>query len=73
MWRALFLAMGLFVLVLGLEGLAIDSATVTNVSDDGNGPGTVTVTPAEWVPWSLVSAGAVTMLYSFTLPQKFKG
>jgi hypothetical protein len=73
MWRALFLAMGLFVLVLGLEGLAIDSATVTNVSDDGNGPSTVTVTPAEWVPWSLVSAGAVTMLYSFTLPQKFKG
>ena len=73
MWKALFLGLGLFILVLGLEMLTIDSATITNVSDDGNGPSVVTIAPAEWVPWSLVSAGAVTILYSFTLPQKFKG
>jgi hypothetical protein len=68
MWRALFLALGLFLLVLGLECLLIDQATISNAESSS-----VTVAPPEWVPWSLISAGAVTMLYSFTLPQKFKG
>jgi hypothetical protein len=72
MWRALFLGVGLFVLVLGAECLLIDSATINTPGDDGS-PTTVTLTPAEFVPWVLISAGAVTMLYSFTLPQKFKG
>ena len=72
MLRALFLAAGLFVLVLGLECLAIDNATLTNISDQGSGPTIVTFMPQEWVPWSLISAGAVTILYSFTLPNKFK-
>ena len=75
MMRALFLGMGLFVMVLGLEAMAIDNATVTNPQDTGaaGGSSTVTFTPADWVPWTLVSAGAVTILYSYTLPQKFKG
>ncbi len=71
MWRSLFLAVGIFMLLLGLEAMAIDQATVTNPSEEGSG--SVTLTPADWVPWSLVSAGAVTILYSYTLPQKFKG
>jgi hypothetical protein len=75
MMRALFLGLGLFVMVLGLEAMAIDSATVTNPQDTAaaGGSSTVTFTPADWVPWTLVSAGAVTILYSYTLPQKFKG
>ena len=73
MMRSLFLAVGLFVLVLGLECMAIDQATVTTPPDSsGAGPSTVTFTPADWVPWTLVSAGAVTILYSYTLPKKFK-
>lgn len=68
MWRALFLALGLFLLVLGLECLFIDQATITNSES-----GVVTFAPPEWAPWMLMIAGAVTMLYSFTLPQKFKG
>lgn len=71
MLRSLFLALGIFLLVLGLESMAIDQATVTNPSEEG--ASSVTLTPADWVPWSLVSAGTVTMLYSYTLPQKFKG
>jgi hypothetical protein len=70
MWRSLFLAVGIFLLVLGLESMAIDQATVTNPSDEG--PSSVTYNPPDWVPWTLVSAGAVTILYSYTLPQKFK-
>ena len=30
------------------------------------------VVPPDWVPWSLMSTGAVVMLYSFTLPKKLK-
>src|SRR5204863_8526788 len=70
MWRAFFLAVGMFLLVLGAECMAIDQATITNPGEEEAGPTVVTVTPQDWVPWSLVSAGAVTMLYSYTLPQK---
>ncbi|HEY2883164.1 MAG TPA: hypothetical protein VGJ15_12040 [Pirellulales bacterium] len=73
MWRALFLGVGLFVLVLGAECLLIDEATINNPSDDGSGPATITFHPPDFEPWILISAGAVTILYSFTLPQKFKG
>lgn len=73
MWRAFFLAVGMFLLVAGVESMAIESAAIANPGDEGSGPTVVTFTPREWVPWSLVSAGAVTMLYSYTLPQKFKG
>jgi hypothetical protein len=71
MLRALFLGLGLFTLFVGLESLAVDSATLTNLSD--NGPALITVAPPEWAPWSLISFGAITILYSFTLPQKFSG
>ena len=71
MWRSLFLALGLFSLILGIESLLIDSATLANRGD----PTVISreVVPAEWAPWSLLSAGAVVILYSFTLPQKLKG
>jgi hypothetical protein len=68
MWRSLFLALGIFTLVLGLEALVIDSATFANHAE-----ATHDLVPAEWAPWSLLSAGTVVILYSFTLPQKLKG
>jgi hypothetical protein len=56
--------------------MAIDQAIVTNPQDASaaaaGGSSTITVSPADWVPWTLISAGAVTILYSYTLPQKFK-
>ncbi len=77
MLRSLFLGVGIFVLVLGLECMLIDQAVVQNLQDSGAGvmgaSAVTTVTPPDWVPWTLASAGAVTILYSFTLPQKFKG
>lgn len=68
MWRSLFLALGLFSLLAGGEALLIDNATLAR-SEGGQ----QIVVPAEWAPWSLMSAGAVVILYSFTLPQKLKG
>ena len=75
MWRALFLALGIYCCVLGAECLVIDKATLTNRSQQGVlgvGARKREVIPSDWAPWSLLSAGAVTILYSFTLPQRLQ-
>lgn len=68
MWRSVFMAVGLFMVILGAESLLIDSATLAN-----HDAAIRDVVPQEWVPWSLLSGGAVTILYSITIPQKLKG
>jgi hypothetical protein len=71
MWRALFLALGIYCCLLGAECLIIDKATLTTRSDQGVlGTRKREVVPSDWAPWSLLSAGTVTILYSFTLPQR---
>jgi hypothetical protein len=85
MWRAMFIAIGVTACILGIECLMIDKAVL--VDRGGSQPGAATatagvasvpaarreLTPPEWAPWSLLSAGAVVMLYSFTLPKKWSG
>jgi hypothetical protein len=77
MWRALFIALGISSCILGVECLAIEKAVLNSKSTDKNGMITTTrtneVVPPEWAPWSLISAGAITVIYSFTLPQRVKG
>lgn len=72
MWRSMFLAVGIFMLVLGLESLLIDRATVVS-NRDSTSPAISELIPPPWAPWSLMSTGAIVILYSFTLPKKFKG
>jgi hypothetical protein len=76
MWRALFLALGIYCCVLGAECLIIDKATLNSRSGQqsalGFGARKREVIPSDWAPWSLLSAGAVTILYSFTLPQRLQ-
>ncbi|HEV3343259.1 MAG TPA: hypothetical protein VG125_23005 [Pirellulales bacterium] len=78
MWRAFFLALGIYCCVLGAECLLIEKATLTSRSDRqgalglGIGAPKREVIPSDWAPWSLLSAGAVTILYSFTLPQRLQ-
>ena len=83
MWRALFLGIALSICLLGLECLVVDRVVLTPrasaagpVSLDPNDPlalPAVTAPPkravdlAEWHPWSLLSVGAVLVLYSLTL------
>ena len=78
MWRALFIAVGFFCCLLGVECLLIEKAVLfdraggeheyaqTQVAHSRE------VAPPDWAPWSLMSAGAVTMLYSFTIPKRVK-
>lgn len=82
MWRALFLALGAFAVLVGLECLICDKAILAaknEVSAQGMlanpsaAAGSVQrreIVPPEWAPWSLLSGGAVTMLYSFTIPKR---
>jgi hypothetical protein len=61
------LAAGIFACVIGLELLVIDSAVVLPI--DGRGSPQVVMAP-DWAPWSLISAGAVTLLNFGTLPTR---
>lgn len=81
MWRAFFSAIGIVLIILGLECLAIDSATfVANVVEEpaaqqsfGNMFAAAAPTndrvfkPTEWFPWSLLAIGSITLLYSISL------
>lgn len=74
MVRAFFLAIGLYTFILGLECLVIDKAVLHNNQDPVAAQVTSSreITPPEWAPWSLLSGGAVVMLYSFTIPAKMR-
>ena len=80
MWRAFFLALGFYACFLGVECLFIDKAELHSQQEE-KGLGafssplsskTRELRPPEWAPWSLMSVGAVTMLYSFTIPRRVK-
>jgi hypothetical protein len=75
MFRAFFLALGVTAFILGLECLVLDKAVLH--ARQGSAAEQIAVSyrevaPPDWAPWSLLSAGAVVMLYSFTLPAKLR-
>ncbi len=63
MWKSFFLASGIFACVMGIEMLLIDSAVVTSM----NGNTSVFRAP-DWMPWTLLSVGAATILHFCQLP-----
>jgi hypothetical protein len=77
MVRAAFLALGAFLAVLGAQCLAIDRFELRPDSQavepagglfsQPQAPAARVVEPPEWAAWSLMSVGAVTMLYAHTL------
>jgi hypothetical protein len=85
MWRAFFLAIGIYLSILGLECMAIEKVVLklhhrapppttplAAGAERAEGPKREFV-PDGWVPWSLVSFGVVTCLYSFTIPKRIAG
>ncbi len=83
MWRALFLAIGVFLMILGVECLAVDTVEL-KMREDAPAPispfdnetkvgSRKVLTPPGWAPWSLLSSGAVVCLYSFTIPRRVQG
>src|SRR5947209_3175975 len=81
MWRAFFLAVGIYMCILGAECLAIErfelaareveAPASTPATLFGSAPGPVTegrdIEPPEWAPWSFLSAGTVIILYALTI------
>ena len=72
MWRSLFLAIGAYCCLLGVEALAIEKA-VLKVEATSAQDALREIVPPDWAPWSMLAAGAVVMLYSFTIPQRVNG
>ena len=81
MWRSFFLAAGLYSCILGAQCLAVEKAVLTSRQPQPTGAlsfmrSTLDATrnreiiPPDWAPWTLMSAGAVTILYSFTIPKR---
>ncbi|NDH93006.1 MAG: hypothetical protein EBZ13_00355 [Planctomycetia bacterium] len=65
MWKSMFLAVGIFATLVGIELLFIDSAVISPLT----GGSSQTVAAPEWAPWLLISVGAITILNLCTLPR----
>jgi hypothetical protein len=82
MWKAMFLAIGIFMMLLGVQCLGVSKFTL-NLHDSPPAPTSLwdsptegaqrTVTPRPWTPWTLISTGAVVCLYCFTIPRRIAG
>jgi hypothetical protein len=81
MWRAFFLAGGIYLCILGAECLAVERfematdepavEAATPATLFGSPPSPVMnsrdIEPPEWAPWSFLSAGTVIILYALTI------
>ncbi len=73
MFRSLFLAMGAYACLLGVEALALEKAVLKKpVEGQPHQYTEEDLVPPEWAPWSLMSAGAVVVLYSFAIPRRVR-
>ena len=85
MWRSFFLAIGVYVVLLGVQCLGVQKF-VLSLEEQAppqartsffGGPAATgakrEITPAPWAPWSLMSTGLVVCLYSFSIPKRMNG
>ena len=78
MWRTFFFTVGFCVLVVGLQFLFVEEMFPRDdtripapfLKKDANGA-VLAVKAVECVPWTVVSAGSIVCLYSFTIPRRF--
>ncbi len=77
MWRALFWAIGLYAVLLGAQFMLIDRAVLHDSERPAAGAfasltqsSPEAFVPPEWAPWSLITFGIITLLYSFTIPKR---
>ncbi len=84
MWKAVFLALGIVLCILGGECMVIEKVVLAKQTAQGQEPAPATfllapapvppppneIKPAEWAPWSFLGSGAVIILYAITLPRR---
>ncbi len=80
MYRAIFFAIGAMLIIVGLEAMLIDSATIYSTVESGTSDfvdssrtavTTKVVKPGEWTPWVILSFGTIVVLWAYTLPQRW--
>lgn len=76
MWRAFFMGMGVFVCLLGAQCMVTDRFILAAEAKPAppsamfnNLPKKKELVPPEHAPWTLLSIGAISILYSLTLPK----
>ena len=85
MWRAFFLAVGVFVCLLGVECLGVEKV-VLKLKNPPPAPtqeflaapaptvgSAREIAPPDYAPWSLMGLGAVIILYAYDLPRRVNG
>lgn len=76
MWRSFFLAVGITFIIVGAECMIVERAALAApVASASNRSGAEVqprgdIVPPDWASWSLLSAGSVVILYSFTIPRR---
>jgi hypothetical protein len=81
MWRSFFWSIGIFACLLGGECLVVEKALLKqSAAPQGASnlalraaPSQKEVVVPDWAPWSLFSFGAVTLIYTVTLPKRANG
>lgn len=85
MWRALFLAIGITLCILGAECLGLErivmkkrgkppaAAEQATLIPAAPAPAPrINLVPADHTPWSLMATGLIVIIYSFTIPRRLK-
>ena len=80
MWRSVFLATGIGLCILGAECLVMDKVVLAKEEQTPLAPvaflestplsASREIRPPEWAPWTLLSSGAVVILYSYSIPRR---
>ncbi len=78
MWRAFFWSIGIFACLIGAECLVVEKAVMhPSSAAPGSGSAFARAEPRQkelvvpdWAPWSLFSFGAVTLIYTVTIPKR---
>ncbi|MBN1908597.1 MAG: hypothetical protein JW818_02565 [Pirellulales bacterium] len=85
MWRAFFLAVGVFICILGAECLGVEKVVLKLknppprptqeylVSEAPAAGSPRELVPPDYAPWSLMGLGAVVILYAYDLPKRVNG
>jgi hypothetical protein len=82
MWRAFFLAIGTYLVLLGAQCLGVEQFVLKSRDNDRTAQTVIldpdgsqakagrVIDPPPWAPWSLMATGAVVCLYSFSIPRR---
>ena len=80
MIRAFFLAIGLCIVIAGLECLVVEKAYLyeqfqVRAGNFFSDPqfGRKEIVPPPWAPFTLIAAGVVVLLYSFSIAKRVRG